>query len=80
MVLYRCFQYDTIEEILAALDRETPTAWVRETKHKLLSTSPSSLKVTLTSLRRARHMTLCECLKMEFDLIQKFMASIQVVE
>ncbi|KAI7874633.1 ClpP/crotonase [Lichtheimia hyalospora FSU 10163] len=71
----RCFQYDTIEEILAALDRETPTAWVRETKHKLLSTSPSSLKVTLTSLRRARHMTLCECLKMEFDLIQKFMVT-----
>ncbi|KAI9322483.1 ClpP/crotonase-like domain-containing protein [Dichotomocladium elegans] len=71
----RCFRYDTVEEILAALEREKQTAWVRETKHRILSSSPSSLKVTLRSLRKGRSMTLCQCLKMEFDLVQKFMVT-----
>ncbi|KAI9491730.1 ClpP/crotonase-like domain-containing protein [Zychaea mexicana] len=72
----RCFRYNSIDEILAALDREKSTAWIRETRQKLLSTSPTSLKVTLKALRKARHsMTLCESLKMEFDLVQKFMVT-----
>lgn len=71
----RCFKYDTVEEIVAALDREKPTAWTRETKQRLLSVSPTSLKVTLKSLRKGKTMSLVECLKMEFDLIQKFLVT-----
>ncbi|KAI7857287.1 ClpP/crotonase-like domain-containing protein [Circinella umbellata] len=71
----RCFRYDSIDEIMAALDREKSTTWIRETRQKLLSASPTALKVTLKALRKARSMTLCESLKMEFDLVQKFMVT-----
>jgi 3-hydroxyisobutyryl-CoA hydrolase len=71
----RCFAYDTVEEIVEALSNEKSTTWVRETKQKLLSVSPTSLKVTLKALRKARTMSLTECLRMEFDLIQKFLVT-----
>lgn len=74
-IIDRCFQYNTVEEIINALDNEKPTTWIRQTKQKLLSVSPTSLKVTLKSLRKARHMSLVECLAMEFDLIQKFLVT-----
>jgi 3-hydroxyisobutyryl-CoA hydrolase len=64
-----------MEEIVAALDREKPSKWTRETKQKLLSVSPTSLKVTLQTLRRAKKMSLVDCLKMEFDLIQKYLVT-----
>lgn len=73
IIQIRCFCYDTIDEIIAALDHQKPSTFVRETKQKLLSASPTSLRVTLKALRKAETMTLCECLAMEFDLIQKFM-------
>ncbi|KAL1936353.1 hypothetical protein VTP01DRAFT_487 [Rhizomucor pusillus] len=74
-IIDRCFCYDTIDEIIAALDHQKPSTFVRETKQKLLSASPTSLRVTLKALRKAETMTLCECLAMEFDLIQKFMVT-----
>ncbi|KAG0743323.1 hypothetical protein G6F57_000490 [Rhizopus arrhizus] len=74
-IIDRCFGYDTIEGILAALDREKSTTWTRETKQKLLSMSPTSLKVTLRALRKGRTLSLVDCLKMEFDLIQKFLVT-----
>lgn len=64
-----------MEEIISALDAEKSTAWTRETKQRLLSVSPTSLKVTLKSLRKGRTMSLVECLVMEFDLIQKFLVT-----
>ena len=75
MTIDRCFKYDTVEEIVAALDREKQTAWTREIKQRLLSVSPTSLKVTLKTLRKSKTMSLVECLKMEFDLIQKFLVT-----
>ncbi|KAI8083585.1 ClpP/crotonase-like domain-containing protein [Thamnidium elegans] len=74
-IIDRCFQYNTAQDIINALDKEKPTTWIRQTKQKLLSVSPTSLKVTLKSLRKARHMSLVECLAMEFDLIQKFLVT-----
>ncbi|KAI7861677.1 ClpP/crotonase-like domain-containing protein, partial [Spinellus fusiger] len=71
----RCFKYDSVEEILLALDREKSTTWVRETKQKLLSMSPTSLCITLRTLRKAKSLSLNECLKMEFDLIQKYLVT-----
>ncbi|KAI8064453.1 ClpP/crotonase-like domain-containing protein [Gongronella butleri] len=75
LAMDRCFQHDTLEEILKALDDEKQTPWTRETKHKLLSMSPTSLRVTLKALRKGRSMSLDECLKMEFDLMQKFLVT-----
>ncbi|KAI8098371.1 ClpP/crotonase-like domain-containing protein [Gilbertella persicaria] len=71
----RCFAFNTVEEIVGALEKEKQTSWTRATKQKLLSTSPTSLKVILKALRRAETMSLVECLKMEFDLIQKFLVT-----
>ncbi|KAI8986011.1 ClpP/crotonase-like domain-containing protein [Pilobolus umbonatus] len=71
----RCFSHDTIEEIIDALDHEKPSTWTRETKQRLLSVSPTSLRVTLKALRKGRTMSLVDCLKMEFDLIQKYMVT-----
>ncbi|KAG0164271.1 hypothetical protein DFQ30_010214 [Apophysomyces sp. BC1015] len=71
----RCFRYNTVDEILEALDREKSTTWIRETKRQLLSVSPTSLRVILRLLRKAESMSLRECLEMEFDLIQKFMVT-----
>ncbi|ORX48570.1 ClpP/crotonase [Hesseltinella vesiculosa] len=71
----RCFQHDSLEDILRALDDEKPTSWTRETKHKLLSMSPTSLRVTLKALRKGKTMSLDQCLKMEFDLMQKFLVT-----
>ncbi|KAI7893736.1 ClpP/crotonase-like domain-containing protein [Mucor mucedo] len=71
----RCFKFNTVEEIVSALDNEKPSAWSRETKQRLLSVSPTSLKVTLKSLRKGKSMSLVECLVMEFDLIQKFLVT-----
>ncbi|KAI7900649.1 ClpP/crotonase-like domain-containing protein [Cokeromyces recurvatus] len=71
----RCFAFDSVEEIISALDKEKSTTWTRETKQKIVSMSPTSLKVTLKALRKARKMTFVECLEMEFDLIQKFLVT-----
>lgn len=71
----RCFAFDTVEEIVAALDKEKSSKWTRETKQRLTTFSPTSLKVTLKALRKAKTMSLVQCLNMEFDLIQKFLVT-----
>jgi 3-hydroxyisobutyryl-CoA hydrolase len=64
-----------VEDIIKALDEDKQTSWTRETRHKLLAMSPTSLRVTLKALRKSKDMSLTECLKMEFDLMQKFLVS-----
>ncbi|KAI8328492.1 ClpP/crotonase-like domain-containing protein [Chlamydoabsidia padenii] len=71
----RCFNHDRLEDIIKALDKEKQTTWTRETRHKLLSMSPTSLRVTLKALRKSKNMSLIDCLKMEFDLMQKFLVT-----
>ncbi|KAI8092747.1 ClpP/crotonase-like domain-containing protein [Halteromyces radiatus] len=71
----RCFRHDRMEDIIKALDEEKQTSWTRETRHKLLAMSPTSLRVTLKALRKSKNMSLIECLKMEFDLMQKFLVT-----
>ncbi|CAO3683678.1 unnamed protein product [Umbelopsis vinacea] len=74
-IIDRCFRYDTVDAILEALDREKPTSFTRETKSKMLHYSPTSLRVILKLLKAGAKMTLGECLKMEYDLVQKFLAT-----
>ncbi|ORZ17699.1 ClpP/crotonase-like domain-containing protein [Absidia repens] len=71
----RCFRHDQVEDIIKSLDEEKQTSWTRETRHKLLSMSPTSLRVTLKALRKSKNMSLIDCLKMEFDLMQKFLVT-----
>lgn len=44
----RCFNKPLVEEIIAALDNED-SEWAEKTKNTMLSHSPTSLKVGLTS-------------------------------
>ncbi|KAJ2962405.1 hypothetical protein NQZ79_g2450 [Umbelopsis isabellina] len=74
-IIDRCFRFDTVEAIIDALDKEKPTSFTRESKSKLLHYSPTSLRVILRLLRAGAKMSLGECLKMEYDLVQKFLAT-----
>ncbi|KAG2189045.1 hypothetical protein INT44_004187 [Umbelopsis vinacea] len=74
-IIDRCFRHDTVEAILEALDRERPMSFTREAKAKMLHYSPTSLRVILKILRAGANKTLGECLQMEYDLVQKFMAT-----
>jgi enoyl-CoA hydratase len=62
----RCFAFDQVEEIVAALDRET-TELATRTLTTMRAKSPTSLKVTLRMLREARSSPDLEtCLEREF--------------
>jgi 3-hydroxyisobutyryl-CoA hydrolase len=69
----RCFKYDTVGEIIAALEKETETEWTKETLKLLNSMSPTSLKVTLQQIRNGSTLSLAQCFKMEYHLVQKFL-------
>ncbi|WP_156461883.1 enoyl-CoA hydratase/isomerase family protein [Rhizobium sp. Leaf321] len=65
-VIDRTFAHDTVEEILAALSRETGEFAAR-TLETLSKRSPTSLKLTLKLLRLGRDSSsLVECLEREF--------------
>jgi 3-hydroxyisobutyryl-CoA hydrolase len=69
----RCFKYDTMGEILSAVEKEPETAWRQETLKALNAMSPTSLKVTLQQIRNGSTLSLAQCFKMEFHLVQKFL-------
>ncbi len=68
----RCFAGDTVEDILAALDRDGG-AWAAETRQTLAQKAPLSLRVTLRELREARTLDFEECMRMEYRLVRRFM-------
>jgi enoyl-CoA hydratase len=65
----RCFAGESVEEILAALEREADE-WGPETAELLRRRSPTSLKVTFEELRRARELDFDRALTMEYRLSQ----------
>lgn len=69
----RCFKYDTVGEILAAVEKEPESDWRKETLKALNSMSPTSLKVTLQQIRNGSTLSLAQCFKMEYHLVQKFL-------
>ncbi|CAO3583485.1 unnamed protein product [Absidia cylindrospora] len=78
----RCFKYNTMEEIIDAVQKEQDTnpVWAKETLKSLNTMSPTSLKVSLRSLRRGGDLTIAQCFQMEFQLLQKFLRSHDVYE
>ena len=68
-IIDRCFAYDTVEEILEALDAEG-SDFAAETAKTIRSKSPTSLKLTLAQLRRGRDMDFDDVMRMEFRLSQ----------
>lgn len=62
-----CFGGQSVEEIFSRLEeRATSDSWARATLDDLKTKSPSSLKITFESIRRARFMNIDECLRMDF--------------
>jgi enoyl-CoA hydratase len=68
----RCFAGDTVEGILAALEREGG-AWAQETRANLMQKSPFSLRVTLRELREGAKLDFDACMRMEYRLVRRFM-------
>lgn len=69
----RCFKYDHVEEIIAAVEKEEDSEWKKETLKALSNMSPTSLKVTLQQIRNGSTLSLAQCFKMEYHLVQKFL-------
>ena len=63
----RCFRFDTIEEIIAALKEEN-TIFSKFCLEKLENKSPLALAVTLKMLRNARKMEYSEIIKQELNV------------
>ncbi|KAI4188143.1 MAG: hypothetical protein L6R41_002329 [Letrouitia leprolyta] len=76
-----CFQYDTLEEIISALEKEkdgtaTPPQvkeWAAQTLKQLAEKSPTSLKVTLRQMRVGRTWNTSETFRREYHLAAQFM-------
>lgn len=67
-----CFKFDTIEEILNAL-QQRDNEWCSKTAALLLTKSPTSLKVTLKQLRLGKNLNLDQCLQMEYRMVIQFL-------
>lgn len=80
----RCFKFNTIEEILAALEQEKNSGamseWAEATLKTIHGRSPTSLKVTLRQLRLGADWNISEAFVREHALATKFMAHGDFVE
>ncbi|KAJ5653910.1 3-hydroxyisobutyryl-CoA hydrolase [Penicillium lividum] len=78
----RCFGFDTMEEIFAALEKEKENneKWAQETLETLSSRSPTSLKVTLRQMRLGKKWDIAETFKREHQIAANFMRHPDFVE
>lgn len=76
----RCFRFDSIPEILQALESETKSAkediasWAQKTVDTMSQRSPTSLKVTLRQLRKGQNWTISQTFMYEHAMAAQFMA------
>jgi enoyl-CoA hydratase len=69
----RLFAGDRIEDILAALDRETgdEAEWARKTAAAISTKSPLSLKLALAQVRRGKAWDFETCMRAEFRIVSR---------
>jgi enoyl-CoA hydratase/carnithine racemase len=65
-----CFSLKSVSAIVAALEADTTEA-AQQALHQMRKASPLMLHVTLEQIRRARHMTLADDLRMERDMVHR---------
>jgi enoyl-CoA hydratase len=70
----RCFGGDSVEAIVAALERESAD-WAKAALAAIRRASPLSLKITFRQLELARGMTLEEALTLEYRMTQHVMGA-----
>ncbi|KTC65899.1 enoyl-CoA hydratase/carnithine racemase (plasmid) [Legionella adelaidensis] len=68
------FNKSTMEEILAQLDANEHN-FFQTTKDILNQKAPLSLKVTLRQIKQAKHLSMGECVKMDYCLVSHFMTA-----
>ncbi|KAF9923815.1 hypothetical protein FBU30_006127 [Linnemannia zychae] len=68
----RCFRFNTVEEIVAALEKEG-TPFAQKTLKTLRTVSPTSLKVTLQQIREGANLGIADCFRMEHQLARQFL-------
>jgi enoyl-CoA hydratase len=72
-VIDRCFAHDRIETILAALDADGG-AFATAAAAAIRTMSPTSVKATLSEMRRGRALSFDDCMIMEYRLTQTILA------
>ncbi|KAK7060676.1 hypothetical protein SK128_017312 [Halocaridina rubra] len=65
-----CFSGRSVEEILANLQKDG-SEWAQKHVQILSRMSPTSLKVTYEQIERGAHLTLQECLSMEYRIVYR---------
>ncbi|XP_034696640.1 3-hydroxyisobutyryl-CoA hydrolase 1-like [Vitis riparia] len=71
-IINRCFSRRTIEEILSTLEREAVKSaddWIFSTIQSLQKASPTSLKISLRSIREGRVQGVGQCLIREYRMV-----------
>ncbi|CAH8353550.1 unnamed protein product [Eruca vesicaria subsp. sativa] len=68
-VIDTCFSERTVEEIIAALEREATDDWISATIRALKKASPASLKISLRSIREGRLQGVGQCLCREYRMV-----------
>jgi 3-hydroxyisobutyryl-CoA hydrolase len=77
----RCFQYNSVEEIVQALEKEEDQKeWAQKTLETLHTRSPTSLKVALRSLRLGKKWGIKEAFQREHIIASAFMRHPDFVE
>lgn len=72
LAINSCFNHNDVESIMAALV-EKEDSWQREASKTLQEKAPLSLKVTLAQIRKAKSMSMGDCIKMDYCLVGHFM-------
>ena len=72
----RLFAYDSVEEILAALEQEAGSGsdqaeWAGAAAATVRTKSPTSLKLALAQLRRGRHLSFEACMAIEYRIVSQ---------
>ncbi|KAI9792659.1 MAG: hypothetical protein M1835_007720 [Candelina submexicana] len=67
----RCFKFDTIRQVLAALEQEK-SEWASETLNTLQERSPTSLRVALHQMRVGRQWSIAEVFEREHAIASQF--------
>jgi 3-hydroxyisobutyryl-CoA hydrolase len=82
-----CYAFNSIEEILSALESESKSAspnamreWASSTLQTIQTRSPTSLKVTLRQLRLGRNWNIDETFVREHQIARRFMSHPDFVE
>ncbi len=75
----RIFCADSIEDIIARLEREG-SDWAQSTRNDLAGKSPTSLKITFRQIREGAKLEFEDCMKLEFRLTSRILEAHDLYE